>query len=226
MFSLLVATLTFPACALGGNAHPKLYLEVYHFEEDPVSLPQEICWHQWPLTSPLELPCYAPRVPYHVYYLPLHVGDLDLPTCPSTQGYLCAGYGGYKSVAFGVSQTPPTGHPLTFMSWNACPGFLKGPSAAGEPAACLASTTQICHSSHDHEGYLVYLNASTATDAVYFNIVDNADLGYAKVYSCSSSLDEGTTIGGGAQVGGSQTVVCGQMPVAELTWGKIKGLYR
>jgi hypothetical protein len=40
-----------------------------------------------------------------VYYLPLHVGNLDLPTCPYTpSGTLCEGYGGYKSVGFGVSQ--------------------------------------------------------------------------------------------------------------------------
>jgi hypothetical protein len=112
------------------------------------------------------------------------------------------------------------------MSWNACPGFLKGPSSAGEPAACLASSTAICHSEHDHEGYLVYLNTGSEPDAVYFNIVNSADLGHYKVVACVSHYDEGTTIGGGAQVGGSQSVVCGLMPVQELTGGSIKALYR
>ena len=227
MFPLCLLLLAVPARCPAGNDHPKLYLEVYRFEEEPASLPPEVCWHPWPLTSPLDLPCYAPRVPYHVYHVPLHVGDLNLPTCPYTpSGTLCVGYGGYKSVGFGVSQAAPTGHPLVFMSWNACPGFLKGPSGAGEPAACLASSTAICHSEHDHEGYLAYLNTGSEPDAVYFNIVNSADLGHYKVVACVSHYDEGTTIGGGAQVGGSQTVVCRQMPVGELTWGKLKGLYR
>ena len=227
MFPLCLLLLAVPARCPAGNANPKLYLEVYHFEEDPVPLPQEICWHPWPLTSPLDLPCYAPRVLYHWYYLPLHVGNLDLPTCP-THGLICKqyDYGGYEGLPFGVSQSNAGGHPLTFMSWTACPGFLKGPSAAGEPAACLASSTSICHSEHDHEGYLVYWNASTSLDAVYFDVVPNADLNLYNVISCHSEYDEGTTIGGGAQVGGPQTVVCGQMSVQELTWGKIKGLYR
>jgi len=226
LISLCACFLALPTYALASNDHPKLYLEVYHFEEEPTELPQEICWHPWPLTSPVDLPCYAPRVQGHLYYLPLHIGDLNLPTCPYTSGYLCGGYGGYKSVWFGVSQSAPTGHPLVFMSWNACPGFLKGPSAAGEPAACLASTTAICHSEHDHEGYLVYLNTNSDAGAAYFNLGNNADLGEYKVYSCSSLVDEGTAIGGGAQVGGSQTMTCGLMPVQELTWGELKALYR
>ena len=225
LLSVCACVLAFPVSALGGNAAPKLSLEVYWFEEEPVPTPSYVCVHDFP-PVPTQLECYAPRLQYHYYYMPLHVGALDHPIC-STHGVLCFDYGGYEGVFFGVQQTAPTGHPLTFMSWNACPGFLKGPSAAGEPAACGASSTALCHDWDQHEGYLVFFNAGTNTDKVYFDVVNNADLNHHKVISCHSQYDEGTTVASRVQVGGAQDVICPDpTPVEDMTWGAIKGLYR
>ena len=224
--SLLILSVAVPACALGGNHAPKLSLEVYRFEEAPNPVPSYVCVHDFH-QPPTELPCYDARLPYNYYCVPLHVCALDHPIC-STTGVPCAGYGGYLGVFFGVQQTAPTGHPLTFMSWNACPGFLKGPSAVGEPAACGASTSNLpCHDWMDHEGYLVYLNAGSNTDKVYFDIVNSADLGHLRVISCHSQYDMNTTIGGRVQVGGAQDIVCpGPTAVEESTWGQIKAICR
>jgi len=141
-----------------------------------------------------------------------------------TTGQACIGYGGYLGLGFGA-QISGTG--MTFMSWNACPGFLKGPSAAGEPAAMLASSTALCHDWVDHEGYMIWMNL-TGTTARYINIIASADLGHAKVINCHNQYDDGTTIGGGVQIGGTQTIICGESPTAvnTTTWGAIKGLYR
>jgi len=225
MLSLLFLSVAVPACAAGGNHAPKVSLEVYGFEEEPDPLPAGICVHEFP-PFPSELPCYAVRLPYSFYYIPVHVCALDHPICPTT-GVPCIGLGGYVGLAFGLSQTAPTGSPLMFMSWNACYGFLKGPSAAGEPAACLASSTALCHDWYDHEGYLVYLNTSAGTDKVYFDIVNSADLNNHYVINCLSTYDENTTIGGRAQVGGAQDILCpGPTAVEESTWGRIKTIYR
>jgi hypothetical protein len=208
---------------MGGNIAPRLLLEVYSFDEAPNPVPEYICRHTV-TGSPQVLPCYAQRIAYYTYCFPLHVAHLSFPICP-TPGGGCVGYGGYLGVGFGVTQTGS--HPLTFMSWNACAGFLKGPSAAGEPAACLASSTQLCHDVLDHEGYLVYLNASTYTTySAIFTIVASADLGHYKLINCHSQYDENTIIEGRAQVAPTQTMICSEVPVEELTWGKIKGLYR
>jgi hypothetical protein len=216
-----------PVCALAGNVQPRLWLEVNYQADDPTDpdgpgFMVNPCVHQVPPPYPFILPCYAPRLAYNFYIVPIHVSGLDRPICQTT-GALCAGYGGYLGLGFGA-QISGTG--MTFMNWNACPGFLKGPSAAGEPAAMLASSTAICHDWYDHEGYMIWMNL-TGTTARYMNIVASADLGHYKLINCHSQYDEGTTVGGGIQIGGTQTIVCGgQSPVEEMTWGEIKALYR
>ena len=224
---VMAFVVTFPVCALAGNVAPRLYLEVYYQADDPTDpegpgFATNPCVHPLPPPYPFTLPCYAPRLAYNFYIVPIHVDNLDLPICPTT-GQACQGYGGYLGLGFGA-QISGTG--MTFMSWNACPGFLKGPSAAGEPAAMLASSTAICHDRYDHEGYMIWMNL-TATTARYINIVASADLGHALVINCHSQYDNGTTVAGGVQIGGTQTILCpGGMPVEEATWGEIKGLYR
>jgi hypothetical protein len=226
---LCLSLLAVPVASPAGNANPQLYLEVYRFEEDPTDpgpVPSYVCVHERPTEYPFTLPCYAERLPYNFYVVPIHIGHLDMPVCTAVPpgAPQCVGLGGFLGLFFGISSTG-TGT-LTFMSWNACPGFLKGPSAAGEPAACGASSTDLCHDWIDHEGYLVYMNL-TSTAARYLNIVNNADLGHARVISCHSQYDMNTTVGGGVQIGGVQDITCqGPTATEERTWGKLKTLYR
>jgi hypothetical protein len=224
LFSASVFAL--PVCDLAGNWGPQLALEVYYQADDPTD-PEgpgfltNPCFH--PGSRMPVLSCYAPRLAYNFYIVPIHVDQLALPICPTT-GMDCVGYGGYLVLGFGAQIS---GSGMTFMSWNACPGFLKGPSAAGEPAAMLASSTAICHDWYDHEGYMIWMNL-TGTVARYINIVASADLGHYKLINCHNQYDDNTTIAGLVQIGGTQTIVCPWQgdPVEETTWGEIKALYR
>ena len=227
-----LAALMIPSFVLAGNVAPTLYLEVSYQTYDPEEAPPpvigpEICAHV--RTYPVALQCFAPRLAFTYYIVPIHVGKLDMPICQTT-GPSCEQFGGYLGLGFGITLTNNVGVVQTtpsFMSWNACPGFLKGPSAAGEPAACIASSTALCHDWPDHEGYLLYNNLSGSTER-RLNIVASADLGHYKVINCHNQYDNGTVIGHGVQIGGAQTIVCGESPTAvtETTWGAIKGLYR
>ena len=226
---MVLAALMIPSMVLAGNVAPRVYLEVYRFEEDPTDpgpVPGFACVHEAPVQFPPGLPCYEVRYPYNFYVVPIHIGGLDEPICP-TPGASCVGYGGYLGIFFGVASTG-TGT-LTFMSWNACDGFLKGPSAAGEPAACGASSTSACHDWYDHEGYLIYMN-SASTAARYLTVTTNADLLHTRVINCHSQYDFGTIYGGfpgGVQIGGTQTILCPEStPVDATSWGAVKGLYR
>lgn len=213
-----------PVTVFAGNAMPYLYLEIYTTDAEFDPLPDYVCVDAKPLTG--ALPCFAVRYPYNFAYMPLHVGALDGPICTTT-GPACESFGGYLGVPFGVQQV--AANLTTFMSWNACPGFLKGPSGAGEPAACLASSFSGCHDWWDHLGYVIYLNMSTKTTDARFNVVASADVAHYKVINCANLYDNNTQIGGGAQWGPTQTIVCplaGPTSVELTTWGKIKGLYR
>jgi hypothetical protein len=83
----------------------------------------------------------------------------------------------------------------------------------------------------DHPGYLTYFT-TTDVGASYFDIVSNADEGCAIVVNCQAEYDLGTLIGGGAQWGGSQSIICAMDPSTDptavdfTTWGSIKSLYR
>ena len=204
-----------PVLALGDNDNPHLYLEVYNFMEEPSPVPEYICVHT---DIPCEaLHCYDVKTMYSFAYVPVHIGKLD---CPEKEPP-----GGFLGLPFGVVVS---GEAMTYVSTNACPGFMKGPSTAGEPAAIVISSTSGCHDWYDHIGYLIYLNMSTRTGASYFDIVASADVGHHKVINCQNTYDENTVIGGGGQYGGVQTIVCYGWPtnVEVTTWGKIKGLYR
>ena len=224
----VLAVLMIPSIVFAGNEAPRLYLEVYRFEEnprDPGPVPGYVCVHQQPTVG--TLPCFEARLPYNFYAVPIHIGSLDRPICPS-KGTVCANYGGYLGVVFGVNSTG-TGT-LTFMMLYACPGFMSFPSYAGEPASCGASSTNLCHDWYDHAGYLVYMN-QTSTAARYLNVVASADCGFARVINCHYEYDMGTVFGGnpgGVQIGGAQSILCygEQTPVQETTWGAIKGFYR
>jgi len=219
-----------PVATLAGNAHPTLYLEIYAFDnnpDDPGPAPPYVCAH--PSSDPVQLQCYAPKAPYTFAVLPIHIGNLDTP--PLAEGWPAGSTGpggGFVCVTYGVSTI---GAHCTYVSFSACPGFLIGPSNAGMPAACLSTATTRCHDWVDHPGYLTYFTATGVGDT-YFNIVANADEGYARVINCQFEYDMGTQIGAGAQWGGTQTVVCpwdsspDPTSVEETTWGRIKGLYR
>jgi hypothetical protein len=227
---IVLAALMIPTIVMAGNTAPKLWLEVYNQSDDPFD-PEgpgflvNPCVHPRPVTYPFTLPCFAPKVQWMYYVVPVHVGQLDMPLCTTT-GQACQGYGGYLGLGFGAAMTGGSG--MSFLNWNACPGFLKGPSASGEPSSMLASSTSLCHDWVDHEGYMIWQSTSTATTARYINIVASTDLGHNKLINCHNQYDEGTVIGGGVQIGGTQTILCGESPTAvnATTWGAIKGLYR
>ncbi len=235
MKKLLIAlaaliTVAFPFVALAGNAAPHVYFEVNYQADDPTD-PEgpgflvNPCVHTLPYTYPLMLQCYAPRLPYNFYVVPVHIGHLSEPICATPDQFVCVNYGGYLGLGFGAALSGGTG--VTFMSWNACPGFLKGPSVTGEPSSMLASSTDLCHNWYDHEGYMLWMNGS-GTAARYINVMASADLGFTKVINCAFLYDDGTVMGTGVQLGGAQTLVCPDSPttVNNTTWGAIKGLYR
>jgi len=212
-----------PAVAVAGNTAPKLYLEIWAYAEVPDPIPGEVCVHSVPIPVG-GIHCYNAKAAYATAIVALHVGNLDQPVCPTT-GLSCKNpsQGGYLGVPFGVQAT---GEAITFMSWTACAGFLKGPSAAGEPSACLASSTHDCHDWQHHLGYLQYINMSTRTGMTTLGVVNNADLALFKVINCHNEYDEGTTVVGAAQWGGVQSITCATTAVSATTWGGIKGLFR
>jgi hypothetical protein len=208
-----LSALIFAACllvpALGfAQVNPALYLEVYDFgmtEPDPV--PDKVCYCEGPPTLPIH--CYDAKTPGMSYgYVPLHVGKVP---------------DGFRGVPYGQTTS---GAAVIFLSAVACNQFLKSPSTAGEPAAIGFSSTGPCHLWHRHPGYTKYL--TTNVDPTYFQIVNNADLAHNYVLDCDYNYQTGTTVGGQAQWGGTQDIVCEGDPtnVELTTWGKIKGLYR
>jgi len=232
MKKLLIALLALlmPAVVLAQSFTPTLYLEIFDLgqgEDEPDPVPDYVCRHPYqPWWEPLYMSCYVPRYRYEWVGIPIHLTKLGPPECPYPVGPACEGYGGYSGVPFGVVQTGV--HPIMFIGWNACPGFVKGPSEAGEPAACVA-LSDLCHSSWEHAGYLLYLNISTSIEANYFHIVANADLGHNMVMSCSGTYYVNTAVGGSSvQCGGTQSFACPGPPtdVDQTTWGRIKTMFR
>jgi len=221
LISIVVACcFVVPVVALAGNTAPKLYLELWQFAEMPDPMVGYVCVHS---TKPVGgIHCYDTKVAYNSAVVPIHIGNLNQPVCPTT-GPSCAGQGGFLGLGFGLLAS---GEAVNFMSWVACPGFLKGPSQAGEPAACIASSTQNCHDWWDHLGYLTYLNLSTRTGMTNLTIVNSADLNRYSVINCHNEYDAGTEIGGSAQWGGVQSVTCSSTPIQDTTWGSIKSLFR
>ncbi|MCX5801728.1 MAG: hypothetical protein NTX17_10110 [Candidatus Eisenbacteria bacterium] len=217
-----------PAIALAGNPNPKLYLEIWSFSAKQTLLPTTpayICTHPGrPLSGTLA--CWEPDVLSHIY-VAVHIGGL-VNICPNQPGTSqCDAFGGFLGLPFGINEVSDIA--LTFMNWNACNGFGKGPSLAGEPLACLASSSELCHDWMDHIGYLYYRNIDD-TQVADLTIVKSLDTpeGGPWVINCSSTYDEGTTVGGGARYGGTELTCAGNEPtsVENTTWGKIKGLYR
>ena len=221
-------TVTVP-CFVAGNPvivtdWPREYLEVYTFEEEPAELPSYVCEHALlapgspPAYENVPLPCYAPKLPWSIAYVPIHVAHLGSPENPEGGGYLGVRYGILVS-----------GEPVTFSAANACPGFVMGPSVAGPPTAMLFLSTLECCDWQFHAGYACWMNNSTLTGATYFSIVANADAGDYRVQDCNGVWDEATAIGHGAQWGGTQIITCavaGPTAVELTTWGKVKAIYR
>ena len=193
-----VVCLLIPAMALSeGNPTPHLYLEI--FEE---GVDNCIC-----LGPPVS--CFydgykANYVPCYVY---VHIGKVP---------------NGFLGIPFGMTSQNTS----VFLSSTACPGFLKGPSTAGEPAAIIVSSTELCHPWQHHPIYCMWQAKDALKD--YFDLTASADLGHNNVINCDNEYDTGTTIAGNAQWIGPQDIVCGDdpTPVELTTWGAIKGLYR
>jgi len=211
-----------PVVSLAGNTHVSLYLEIYMFDadpDDPGPAPAYLCVHDpGPLQG--ELPCYSTKLPYFFAAVPVHVGQLDVPTASGWP--LPAGPGGgFVGLAYGLTRS---GQAITFLGFVTCPEFLQGPGTP--PGAILASATTKCHDWHDHIGYTKYM-ASSSTVASFFDITMNTDLGDVEVIDCQANLSPNTVVGR-AQWGGTKSVTCAfdGTPVNETTWGKIKGLYR
>ncbi len=226
MKALLIALavlMLIPTVLFAGNAAPTLYFEIYRFSTTPVPVPAYVCTHA---TRPFvgELPCQVPRLFNSRYYVGVHIAKLT-NICPEPPGPLCGPYGGTVGVPFGAIMT---GEPISFISWTACPGYLKGASNAGEPAACAAYSNSGCKDWMDHTGYLLYRELEDMPGSVWITPGPNADVAHNKVINCSFTYDENTQIGGGVQIGDPKTIVCPSdpTPVSATTWGKIKGLYR
>ncbi|MFH0779212.1 MAG: hypothetical protein V2A71_11405 [Candidatus Eisenbacteria bacterium] len=211
--------------ALAGNDNPYLCLEIWKWDSEPTPpLPSYICIH------PKEPPpfyhrCYDAKTAYAYAVVPVHAGNLNYPIC-TTFGLPCkepTPLGGFLGLAWGMQQS---GEAVTFMNFTSCTGFLTGPSQAGMPAAILTSSTSGCKDWKYHLGYCTYLNMSTRTGATYIDIVATADTGLYKLINCHNEYDNGTTIGGRVQWGGTQTITCSLVGVEETSWGRVKALFR
>ena len=219
----LAALMIIPTVLFAGNPTPTLYFEVYRFSTTPSPVPTYICTHATrPFVGPL--PCFADRIFNSRYYVPIHVAKL-VDICPLESGPECAPYGGTTGLPFGAIMT---GAPISFINVTACPGWMKGASIIGEPAAIGIYSNTGCKDWVSHPGYLLYRELEESEAAVYITPGPNADVGYVYNISCDFTYDMGTVIGGGVQIGGTQTIICPQdpTPVSATTWGKIKGLYR
>ena len=231
LLSVLLPALFLSIPAQAGNYQPTLWLEVWNFEEEPAdSIPGSVCTHT-ETGYPFNFPCTSPKSPYAFGFLVVHVGSLDLPTCP-TLGVGCEQYGGYAGLCFGVVQT---GRPAVFATFEACPGFAV--AYCGGQHDIIVVSTESCHDWPDHPGYLKYVNLSPSVEPTYFGIVNNATTGHHKVQNCSLGFDDGTEVGGCAAWGGEQFdsdacggyaagYLCGFTPVSSTTWGSIKSLFR
>ncbi|KPJ59702.1 MAG: hypothetical protein AMJ46_10145 [Latescibacteria bacterium DG_63] len=185
-----------PAVSFAQNANPYLYLEIYADDDH--------CTCQGP---PLQ--CYRalPKTAWTPTYIFVHVARTE---------------NGFLGIPFGMV----TSGGAMFSSCTACPGFLKGPSAAGEPAAVIVSSTALCHQWQDHPIYCMWLSQDEDPDI--WTLVGSADLGHYMVINCLNEYDFGTTLGHGAEWSSNQSFACatGDDPIDETTWGKIKALYR
>ncbi len=193
------ACLLLPALAFGQNAAPRLYLEI--------AANDGMCMCVGP---PLQ--CYrfgdaSSKFAWMPSWIYVHVGKVE---------------NGFLGVPFGMVNSGAA----IFASCTACPGFLKGPSTAGEPAAVIVSSTGPCYQWQYHPVYCMWQAQDSNADL--FTLVASADLGHHNVINCLNQYDTGTTLGHGAEWSANQTLVCGGDPTAtELTtWGAIKGLYR
>jgi hypothetical protein len=186
---------------VGGNYNPRLYLEIYEFEsdpDDPGPAPSYLRGH----ASPEQMSCYAAKERYHYACVPIHVDNLSYPIAkgwPATYGP----GGGFVGVECGVASS---GVACTYVGFTPCPGWLQGPGTA--PGSIVVAAFDKCHDWNDHPGYLKYVSTSSNLGASYFDIVDNADEGGARVINCQAALDMNTEVSGRAQWGGTQTIAC------------------
>jgi hypothetical protein len=198
------ACLLLPAMAFGaGNANPTLYLEIAADDAMCICIGPPLQCYRYGQSSDFS------KNPWQPTYVYVHVGKVE---------------NGFLGVPFGMVNSGNA----VFASCTACPGFLKGPSTAGEPAAVIVSSTGACHQWMEHPVYCMWQAQADVNVPDIFTLVASADLGHHNVINCDNEYDVGTVLGHGAEWAPQQTLVCGGDPTAvELTtWGAIKGLYR
>jgi hypothetical protein len=208
-----------PAVTFGTNSHPTLYLEIYAGSTGR-------CVHAvHPGPLPGEIQCYyGTKDEGTTAYIPIHIGKLDTP--PLAQGWPlpCGPGGGFDGVSYGLATSGEWDVDVECVSVTPCTGFGVGPGLC--PSAIVFAASDACHDWWDHPGYVRVgsLNATPVT----FSIVQNSQELALSVINCQGGLDVGRVVGGGAQWGGTKTIVCATDPTSVdlTTWGRIKGLYR
>jgi len=217
-----------PVLAHAGNIYPSLYLEIYMYDTDPddpdvgcnlANSCPEICYHP---TRPSQLHCYNPKIANFIGVVPIHVDRLATPPLATGWPPPCGPGGGYITVSCGVART---GTALTYTGLTVCPNFLQGPGTP--PGAIVVTATTQCHDWVDHPCYAKYL--TTNTTASYFTITGNVEDGNKiNLINCQAVSETSIlTVGGGAQWGGTKTIICpGGTPVEATTWSRIKAVFR
>lgn len=220
-----------PAVAHAGNLNPTLYLEMYMYDTDPDDPDYgcviggtcpEICYHSvHPLVG--DLHCYNTKTAYFIGVTPIHVAKLATPPLADGWPLPCGPGGGYVLVSCAITKA---GAAVTFMGLTVCPNFLQGPGTA--PGGILVSATTKCHDWEDHPCYGKWLTTNVVQ--TNFTITGNLEDGnMIDLINCQGTTERPIlTVSGGAQWGGTKTIVCATNPTAvtTTTWGAIKGLYR
>ena len=220
-----------PVVARAGNAHPALCLEMYQYDTDPddpefgcvfLGTCPELCYHPHPM-FPEEVQCYNSKLADFVGVTPIHVGMLDTPPLAPGWPLPCGPGGGWILVSCGIVRS---GAAATFLGMGICPNFLQGPGTP--PEAILYTATTQCHDWYDHGAYAKWMTTNVL--ASFFDITTNADDDVLLLMNCQAGheVPPQLSIIGGAQWGGTKTIMCPQGPTSVdlTTWGKIKGLYR
>jgi hypothetical protein len=119
---------------------------------------------------------------------------------------VCGMEDGFTGLSFGIEAS---GASVSLVDFIPCPDFMVGPSLAGIPDAVLVLSAAGCRDSKETIGYFKYLCSDT--DATYFNVIPNSDLGHCSIMNCRGKYEETLVINhpeNGAQWGGEQTLSC------------------
>ncbi len=184
-----------------GNVNPHLFLEIYADNAHCICPGPPLSCYRYGSGDDQS------KIPWQPTWVYIHVGKVE---------------NGFLGLPFGMANSGNA----TFASCTACPGFLKGPSTAGEPFAVIVSSTGPCYQWQYHPVYCMWQAQADVNVPDLFMLVPSADLGHHNVINCDNQYDTGTVLGHGAEWSPAQSIVCGNSPVEETTWGQVKALYR